>query len=157
MRMSGLCKVERSAFMDGRGPHGNGAHRVEGRLLCWFWVLFARHSFGHKFGGMETTKVSRFLLCARNTEAQVARDISGISDRSSKARTKETLSRDRIQFSARAGNQRRVPRAPNSVISREIHCFFSFLSNRPGNALMTALPNLPSSVYCDSHRYFASV
>src|SRR5580658_5722457 len=29
MRMSGLCKVEMSAFMDGRGPHGNGAHRFE--------------------------------------------------------------------------------------------------------------------------------
>src|SRR6202795_4337745 len=29
MRMSGLCKVEMSAFMDGRGPHGNGANRVE--------------------------------------------------------------------------------------------------------------------------------
>ena len=29
VRMSGLCKVEMSAFMDGRGPHGNGAHRFE--------------------------------------------------------------------------------------------------------------------------------
>src|SRR5437588_138345 len=29
MRMSGLCKVEMSAFMVGRGPHGNGAHRLE--------------------------------------------------------------------------------------------------------------------------------
>src|ERR1700726_2547274 len=29
MRMSGLCKVEMSAFMDGRGPHGDGAHRFE--------------------------------------------------------------------------------------------------------------------------------
>src|SRR6516225_9818969 len=29
VRMSGLCKVEMSAFMDGRGPHGNGANRVE--------------------------------------------------------------------------------------------------------------------------------
>src|ERR1700730_10264186 len=29
MRMSGLCKVEMSAFMDGRGPYGNGANRVE--------------------------------------------------------------------------------------------------------------------------------
>jgi hypothetical protein len=29
MRMSGLCKVEMSAFMDGRGPHGNGANHVE--------------------------------------------------------------------------------------------------------------------------------
>src|SRR5580700_1836529 len=29
MRMSGLCKVEMSAFMEGRGPHGNGANRVE--------------------------------------------------------------------------------------------------------------------------------
>src|ERR1700693_232459 len=29
MRMSGLCKVERSAFMDGRGPHGNGANHFE--------------------------------------------------------------------------------------------------------------------------------
>src|ERR1700719_1797104 len=28
-RMSGLCKVQMSAFMDGRGPHGNGANRVE--------------------------------------------------------------------------------------------------------------------------------
>src|ERR1700739_4165527 len=27
--MSGLCKVEMSASMDGRGPHGNGAHRFE--------------------------------------------------------------------------------------------------------------------------------
>src|SRR5580658_5191037 len=27
--MSGLCKVEMSAFMDGRGPYGNGANRVE--------------------------------------------------------------------------------------------------------------------------------
>src|SRR6266403_1853526 len=26
MRMSGLCKVEMSAFMDGRGAHGNGAN-----------------------------------------------------------------------------------------------------------------------------------
>src|SRR5260370_35555379 len=29
MRMSGLCKVEMSAFMDGRGPHGDGANHVE--------------------------------------------------------------------------------------------------------------------------------
>src|SRR6266478_9810724 len=29
MRMSGLCKVEMSAFMGGRGPHGNGANRLE--------------------------------------------------------------------------------------------------------------------------------
>src|SRR5580698_8213279 len=29
VRMSGLCKVEMSAFMDGRGPHGNGANHFE--------------------------------------------------------------------------------------------------------------------------------
>src|SRR5580692_12976594 len=29
MRMSGLCKVEMSAFMEGRGPHGNGANHFE--------------------------------------------------------------------------------------------------------------------------------
>src|ERR1035438_8013975 len=29
MRMSALCKVEKSAFMDGRGPYGNGADRFE--------------------------------------------------------------------------------------------------------------------------------
>src|SRR6202008_3149182 len=29
MRMSGLCKVEMSAFMDGRGPHGDGANHFE--------------------------------------------------------------------------------------------------------------------------------
>src|ERR1700756_1536081 len=29
MRMSGLCKVEMSASMDGRGPYGNGADRFE--------------------------------------------------------------------------------------------------------------------------------
>ena len=29
MRMSGLCKVEMSGFMGGRGAHGNGANRVE--------------------------------------------------------------------------------------------------------------------------------
>src|SRR5580700_2864260 len=29
MRMSGLCKVEMSAFMDGRGPYGIGADRLE--------------------------------------------------------------------------------------------------------------------------------
>src|ERR1017187_5501267 len=29
MRMSCLCKLEMSAFMDGRGPHGNGAHGIE--------------------------------------------------------------------------------------------------------------------------------
>src|SRR6267378_6472693 len=29
MRMSGLCKVEMSAFMVGRGPYGNGANRLE--------------------------------------------------------------------------------------------------------------------------------
>src|ERR1700758_3109735 len=29
VRMSGLCKVEMSAFMDGRGPHGDGANRFE--------------------------------------------------------------------------------------------------------------------------------
>src|SRR5450755_4578249 len=29
MRMSGLCKVEMSASMDGRGPYGNGAKHVE--------------------------------------------------------------------------------------------------------------------------------
>src|ERR1700674_5413426 len=29
MRMSCLCKVEMSAFMDGRGPYGNGANRLE--------------------------------------------------------------------------------------------------------------------------------
>src|ERR1700674_187533 len=29
MRMSGLCKVEMSGFMDGRGAYGNGAHRLE--------------------------------------------------------------------------------------------------------------------------------
>src|ERR1700730_8928498 len=27
--MSGLCKVEMSAFMGGRGPYGNGANRLE--------------------------------------------------------------------------------------------------------------------------------
>src|SRR6201982_2351218 len=27
--MSGLCKVEMSGFMDGRGPHGDGANRFE--------------------------------------------------------------------------------------------------------------------------------
>jgi hypothetical protein len=27
--MSGLCKVEMSGFMDGRGAYGNGAHRLE--------------------------------------------------------------------------------------------------------------------------------
>src|ERR1700693_189424 len=29
MRMSGLCNVEMSAFMDGRGPPGNGANHFE--------------------------------------------------------------------------------------------------------------------------------
>ena len=29
MRMSALCKVEMSGFMDGRGPYGNGADRFE--------------------------------------------------------------------------------------------------------------------------------
>src|SRR5216683_4798374 len=29
MRMSGLRQVEMSAFMDGRGPYGNGANHVE--------------------------------------------------------------------------------------------------------------------------------
>src|ERR1700675_2125632 len=29
MRMSGLCKVEMSAFMEARGPHGNGANHFE--------------------------------------------------------------------------------------------------------------------------------
>src|ERR1700736_5344403 len=29
VRMSGLRKVEMSAFMGGRGPHGNGAHGIE--------------------------------------------------------------------------------------------------------------------------------
>src|SRR6202522_3290805 len=29
MRMSGLCKVEMSAFMESRGPHGNGANHFE--------------------------------------------------------------------------------------------------------------------------------
>ena len=29
VRMSGLCKVEMSAFMGGRGPHGNGANDLE--------------------------------------------------------------------------------------------------------------------------------
>src|SRR5271155_4538624 len=29
MRMSCLCKVEMSAFMEGRGPHGNGANHFE--------------------------------------------------------------------------------------------------------------------------------
>jgi len=29
MRMSGLCKVEMSASMGGRGAHGNGADRFE--------------------------------------------------------------------------------------------------------------------------------
>src|SRR5216684_2009726 len=29
MRMSGLSKVEMSAFIGGRGPHGNGANRFE--------------------------------------------------------------------------------------------------------------------------------
>src|ERR1700719_3271876 len=29
MRMSGLCKVEMSAFIGGRGPHGDGANRYE--------------------------------------------------------------------------------------------------------------------------------
>jgi hypothetical protein len=29
MRMSGLCKVEMSAFMEGRGPYGNGANHFE--------------------------------------------------------------------------------------------------------------------------------
>src|SRR5260221_10071595 len=29
MRMSGLCKVEMSGFIGGRGPHGNGANRFE--------------------------------------------------------------------------------------------------------------------------------
>jgi hypothetical protein len=31
MRMSGLSKVEMSAFIGGRGPHGNGANRFETR------------------------------------------------------------------------------------------------------------------------------
>src|SRR6267143_1573200 len=29
MRMSGFCKVEMSAFIDGRGPYGNGANHLE--------------------------------------------------------------------------------------------------------------------------------
>jgi hypothetical protein len=29
MRMSGLCKVEMSASMEGRGPHGSGANHFE--------------------------------------------------------------------------------------------------------------------------------
>ena len=29
MRMSGLCKVEMSAFMGGRGAYGNGANCLE--------------------------------------------------------------------------------------------------------------------------------
>ena len=29
MRMSGLCKVEMSAYMDGRGRHGDGANGLE--------------------------------------------------------------------------------------------------------------------------------
>src|ERR1700693_3687119 len=29
VRMSGLCKVEMSAFMEGRGPHGDGANHFE--------------------------------------------------------------------------------------------------------------------------------
>src|SRR5882672_3262275 len=29
VRMSGLRKVGMSAFMGGRGPHGNGAHSIE--------------------------------------------------------------------------------------------------------------------------------
>src|SRR5258705_1605837 len=29
MRMSGLCKVEMSAFIGGRGPHGDGGNRFE--------------------------------------------------------------------------------------------------------------------------------
>src|SRR6202035_5946409 len=29
VRMSGLCKVEMSAFMGGRGAYGNGADRLE--------------------------------------------------------------------------------------------------------------------------------
>src|ERR1700676_2669039 len=29
MRMSCLCKVEMSAFMDGRGPYGSGANHLE--------------------------------------------------------------------------------------------------------------------------------
>jgi hypothetical protein len=29
MRMSGLCKVEMSGFMGGRGANGNGAHCLE--------------------------------------------------------------------------------------------------------------------------------
>src|ERR1700726_3236336 len=38
MRMSGLSKVEMSAFIGGRGPHGNGANRLEptrtGQIAC---------------------------------------------------------------------------------------------------------------------------
>jgi hypothetical protein len=53
---------------------------------------------------METAKVSRLLLCSRNTASQATLDISEILDRSLKARTKERSSRDQIQFSVSVGN-----------------------------------------------------
>ena len=67
------------------------------------------------------------------------RDISEISDRSWKARTKETSPHDWIQSFARFGNQRRVPLGLNSVISTEIHYPFSFLSNCNGKGYFTGL------------------
>jgi hypothetical protein len=99
----------------------------KGGLPWWFWVLLARHSFRHKFDGVEVPKVSRFLVCSRNTESQVTRDISEILDRSWKARTKETPSRDRIQPAVSVGNQRKDLLARHSATSAEIQSLLSFV------------------------------
>jgi hypothetical protein len=103
-------------------------------------------------------RCSRFLAGSRSTEAQVARGISGISDRSSKARTKETLFGDRIQFFARAGNQRKGLLGRRSATWAEIQSLFSFSSPSSWQGSCTsATLNLPFSVYCGSYSYFASV
>jgi hypothetical protein len=89
---------------------------------------------GQRFDGMGTAKVSRFLLCSRNTATQATRDISEILDRFSKARTREKSSHDQIESFVRVGNQRKGLRALNPVILTEIQSLFSFLSNRTDKA-----------------------
>ena len=98
-----------------------------GRLLSWFGVLFARHSFAHKSDG------PRFLVCSRYTEAQVTLDISEILGRSLRARTKERSSLDRIQPSVSVGNHCKGLLGRQSVISAEIESLSSFLSDGSGN------------------------
>ena len=66
MRMSGLSKVEMSAFIGGRGRHGNGANRLEptrtGPATC---VARDKAKADHAEGSCQPTKISDSLPICR--------------------------------------------------------------------------------------------